>query len=318
VFFEGFSGDFFRLEEGLEFISIEVFNERSDVFLGDFLFEEELSQVLGDLDNSDSGGLVFTDTDEFGQSTTEIVFDVSEREGELLLGFQSDRLENLQSFISGIVILFNKEDSVQSFTEDSLGGSLVERHNSRESVVFNEFFELINIEFFSKSLSFITISGENDDVVFLDFILGSSIFRGGAEEDDFINIASNRGIVLEGISGSRSEEDGDSIIILNMLFNIFNRGDFKRWGTSLLLQPGDNFRSSSATVIVNGFSLTLSEEFESGIATDFESFGKGTFFSSINLAELDFGVGFSESLSGFGVFGGEVLAVTTPRSVEFD
>jgi len=262
--------------------------------------------------------LVFSDTNEFSQSTTEIIFDVSEGEDELLLGFQSDGLESFQSFISGIVILFNKEDGVQTFTKDSLGGGLVEGHNGGESVVFDEFSELFNIEFFSEGLSFITIADKDDDVVFLDFILGSGFFRGGAEEDDFINIRSNRSVVLEGIRGGSSKEDNDSIIILNMLFNIFSRGDFKGRGASLLLQPGDDFRSSSATVIFNRFSLSLGEELDSGIATNFVSFSKSAFFSSIDLAELDFRVGFSESLSSFGVFGSKTLAVTTPRSVKFD
>merc|ERR1719354_538830 len=56
-------------------------------------------------------------------------------------------------------------------------------------------------------------------------------------------------------------------------------------GTSLLLQPAHNGVGGSATGVFN--SLAVSEEFQSGIATDFKLLSEGRVDGSINLTQQD-------------------------------
>jgi len=100
------------------------------------------------------------------------------------------------------------------------------------------------------------------------------------------------------------------------LFLELSAGHLIRGRTNLLENPVNNVILSSATSVLS--LLAFLEEEESGEALNAESLGNLLLLSSVNLGEVIGRIILGESLGGLGVLGGQLLAVTTPGSVELN
>ena len=99
-------------------------------------------------------------------------------------------------------------------------------------------------------------------------------------------------------------------------FDFSHGGQDLGGGAGLLLHPGDDFGLGSSTVVLG--SDTVGEELEGRESFDAESGGNGLVNGAVDLGEGDGGISLLEDLSGSGVLGGQLLAVTAPGSVELD
>jgi len=317
VVFIGFSGDISRLEERLKLVINEIVVESLEVVDGKFVFENVLKVILAGGDESESGGLFFGNTDVVSQSGAESVIESSDSEGDLALQVFRSLSEDFFSLVTSFISSSDEEEGVEAFTEDLLGGLLFEGKDGGESVVVDEVLDFSGI---SRSgidvLAFVELL-EDDDGVAFSFVLLSDGFFSGVGERNIVEVGGGTEESLLEVRAFFTEEENNNLVIVDELLGIFNAVDGEGDGTGLLLQPLDDFGSSSATFVGNGGAVTLDEELESGETSDFKSGGEFLFDGTVDLGESDVGEGVDE-LSGSGsVFGGELLAMSTPRSIKF-
>ena len=89
---------------------------------------------------------------------------------------------------------------------------------------------------------------EENNVLIISFQVSDNLLVSDNDEDMVVDTAGNS---KECLSFSRAlvreETEGDDIVGSNEFLSLFSRGDFKSWGTSLLLQPVDNVISLTTT-----------------------------------------------------------------------
>jgi len=317
VFFMGVGGDISRLEEGLELVVNEIVVESLEVVDGDFVFEEEFKVVLAGLDESESGGLVLGNTDVFSQSGAEGVIESSDSQGDLTLQEFRSTSEGSFSLFTSFISTSDEEEGVETFAKDLLSGLLFEGKDGGESVVVDEVLDGGGISSSGVDvLSFIELL-EDDNLVTISFVVLSDGVFSGVGEGEVIEVGSGIKESLVEFRTFSTEVEDHNFVVVDELLGILNAVSGDGDGTSLLLQPLDDFRGSSTTFIGDGSAGTLDEELEGGEAFDFVSGSEVLFNGTIDLGESDVGEGAGELLGSSGVFGSELLAMSTPGSVEF-
>jgi hypothetical protein len=317
VIFVGVGGDISRLEERLKLVVNEIVVESLEVVDGEFVFENVLKVVLAGGNESESGSLILGNTDVVSQSGAESVIESSDGEGDFTLQVFRSLSEDFFSLVTSFISSSDEEEGVETFTENLLGSLLFEGKDGGESVVIDEVLDFSGI---SRSrvdvLAFIELL-EDDDGIAFSFVLLSDGFFSRVGESKIIKVGGSTEESLLEIRTFFTEEENNNLVVVNDLLGVFNVVDGEGDGTSLLLQPLDDFGSSSTTFVGNGSAVTLDEELEGGETSDFESGGEFLFNGTVDLGESDVGKGVDELSGSRSVFRGELLAVTTPGSVEF-
>jgi hypothetical protein len=317
VVFVGVGGDVSGLKEGLKLVVNEIVVESLEVVDGEFVFENVLKVVLAGGNESECGGLFLGNTDIVSQSGAESVIESSDGEGDLTLQEFSSLSEDFFSLVTSFISTSDEEEGVETFTEDLLGSLLFKGKDGGESVVVDEVLDFSGISGSRVDvLAFIELL-EDDDGVTFSFVLLSDGFFSGVGESDIVEVGGSSEESLLEFRSFFTEEENNNLVVVDELLGIFNAVDGEGDGTSLLLQPLDDFGSSSTTFVGNGSTVTLDEELESGETSDFKSGGEFLFNGTVDLGESDVGKGVDELSGSRSVFRGELLAVTTPGSVEF-
>lgn len=317
VFFVGAGGDISGLEERLKLVVNEIVVERLEVIDGKFVFENVFKVVLAGGDESECGGLFLGNTDVVSQSGAESVIESSDGEGDLTLQVFRSLSEDFFSLVTSFISSSDEEEGVETFTEDLLGSLLFERKDGGESVVVDEVLDFSGI---SRSgidvLAFIEFL-EDDNGVRFSFVLLSDGFFSGVSESDVIKVGGGSKESLLEFRAFFTEEENNNLVVVDELLGVFDVVNGDGDGTSLLLQPLDDFRGSSTTFISNRGAVTLDEELKGGESSDFKSGSEFLFNGTVDLGESDVGKAVDKLSSSRGVFRGELFAVTAPGSVEF-
>jgi len=289
VFFVGVGGDISGLEEGLKLVVNEIVVESLEVVDGDFVFKEELKVVLAGLDESESGGLVLGNTDVFSQSGAESVIESSNSQGDLTLQVFSSASEGSFSLFTSFISTSDEEEGVETFTKDLLSSLLFERKDGGESVVVDEVLDGGGISSSGVDvLSFIEFL-EDDNLITISFVVLSDGFFSGVGEGEIVEVGSGVKESLVEVRTFSTEVEDNNFVVVDELLGISNAVDGDGDGTSLLLQPLDDFRGSSTTFVGDGSAGTLDEELEGGETSDFESGSKILFNGTVDLGESHVG-----------------------------
>lgn len=162
--------------------------------------------------------------------------------------------------------------------------------------------------------SSVVVLGENGEGVSSVGSLEGLI--GGVDEGDSIEGKSGflESTELRGIF--RSEESSKNLVGLLLLLEMGSVVENSTWRTGLLLDPVDDIGLDSSSVVVNWG--TLDEELQSWITLDSVFLGEVSVLSGVDLSNRDRVLKGLEILGGLGVFWGEFLTVSAPRSIELD
>ncbi len=308
-------GDFLGFEVSLEFTGFPVIEKVKDISFGDFGIHVKFLEVSSGVVDSDSGEVLAGDTDVLGESGLEAFSDVSDDNLDLALDLRGDGGENGVEFSSLLGVSVSVEEkSGGGLTEDELSALLVEFHEEGKGVLGDESLKSflgnlggvvsLVVEFLEEHNS----SGFNSE-------LGVGFLVGDVSEQGVV-IASGDSLENFEIGGVVSEINDGNFGLSMECFDFSDGGQDLGGGAGLLFHPGNNLGLGSSTVVLG--SDSVGEELEGRESFDAEFGGDGLVNGTVDLGQGDGRVSLLEDLSGSGVLGGQLLAVTAPGSVELD
>merc|ERR1719414_1568630 len=314
--------DFLREQVLLEFTIQVGLHESTDIVLIQSSgFGLVLGHVLGQLDDSHTGQFVFLDTEKFQNSF--VVFFVSVDRNKQELAFKV--LGNLGSsgMVSSILIRAFAQEHQQvalDFTgEDFLSSFMVEINHQRKSICSHEFTDSFSVsQTFSEIITAFIEFLEKDNGFGFDFVLSGNFGSGGGNTEFVVIIRA--GDFFEGLGGigiqvSEKAYNGNFVILNEGFGDINGIQSDGRW-SGLLFNPSNDSVSGTPSVVLNG--LSVPEEFQSRVASDFKLFSQFGFFSSIDLGQLDGRFLLGQNTGGLSIFGSQRFAVSAPGSVELN